>query len=102
MESKKRSLYRNEVKAILDDHKCETINDALDIIFGGYDNDYWTDLVVYRRCESSKTTILNRINTLWVYPLFIVCIPFRYVLFENVGFNRDTKFGKFVLDLVGQ
>lgn len=95
-------MYRHGVKEILDNHKCETIDDALDVILGGYDNDYWTDLVVYRRCEDTKTTMLNRFNTLWVYPIFIVCIPFRYVLFGETGFNRDTKFGKFVLDLVGQ
>lgn len=102
MEAKKRSLYRHELKEALEEYNCKTVDDVLDIIFGGYDNDYWTDFVVYRKGFHPKTTMLNRFNTIWVYPLFILCVPFRYVMFGSVGFNRDSKIGKFILDLVGQ
>lgn len=99
----KRNLYRHEVEDILSD--CETKKDILDEIYGTYDNDYRsdTDLVIKRKwITRSKITLMNRINRLWVFPLFILSVPFTYLFFGQSKINEDSKIAKILVWLIGE
>ena len=92
-----------EVKdnARLYDKDNPTAKEVLEYMIG--DQDGWTsgEFVVYRYDDRNKRTFLQRLNTLWVYPLFILTIPLQYLFTGSWGVNRNTKFGKLIFRLVG-
>lgn len=97
------NLYRHELEKRIKEEECDTVDGLLDILFGTYDNDYHSGLVVKRKwVESEKSTVLQRLNTLWVYPLFICMMPFRYLLFGRPQFSEDSKLGRVIIFLTGE
>lgn len=99
---RKRNLYRNEIKNIMKAENLETADEVLDLLFGSYCNDFDSDYVVHQRYIDVKSTFMNRVNRLWVTPVYFVFIaPFRYLAFGYVGVNRDTKFGQIMEYLLG-
>ena len=52
-----------------------------------------------RKYERTHKSIFNRINILWVYPLFLIQIPFQWLLCGDIGFKRESRIGK-VLDFL--
>lgn len=99
-----RNLYRHEIEAQLTNHKEASAKDLLDLLFGTYNNDYNTDLVIKRKYGPTPvTTILHRLNALWVYPLFILIIaPFRYIAFGQAQLSEDSKIGSIFISLLGE
>jgi len=98
----KRNLYRYELENVIKENDCQTPGDVLDILFGTYEEGYYSEyLVKDRYYEAPKTTFMNRINTLWVYPLFVIIMPFRYVLFGDSHVDEDSKFGWILTWLIG-
>lgn len=78
-----------------------TAKEVLEYMLGDYYNPTGhSDFVVYRYKDKKKRTFLNRLNMLWVYPLFIITIPFQYLFLGDWGINRNTKLGKIVDKLV--
>ncbi len=100
----KRSVYRHEVEKILKERGVGLVKESqtLDILFGNYDNDYHTEFVVKNRYVIVKQTLLNRINSLWVYPLFILLMPIRYLLFGQAKVNVDSTLGRVLTKLIGE
>ena len=76
-----------------------TGQDVLDYLIG--DNEgHWSDYVVYKY-NHSKRTIFQRVNSLWVIPVFIVAVfPFQWLLYGKTGFERTGKMGKILEWLV--
>jgi len=98
-----RSLYRHEIEKVFKEDGVDTVKAALDVIYGTYDNDYRSDFVIkHKFIKTPKQTILQRLNTLWVYPTFIVMMPFRYVVFGDAKVSEDSNFGKILIKLIGE
>jgi hypothetical protein len=80
--------------------KKPTAEEVLTYMMG--DSDGWRngDYVVYKYTKSTKRTFLQRFNMLWVYPLFILAIPFQFLFVGDIGLNRNSKIGRLVDRLV--
>lgn len=92
-EQDKRRAYRHELS------KFETKEDLLDELFGHYNNDYYSDYDVYIYTYD-KRTIWNRINLLWFSPLWLLSIPFQWLVRGRVGVNGNSKLGRLIHWLV--
>ncbi len=99
LKQSKRNLYRHELEKTLDSRGIKTPTGAqvFDMLFGTYGNDYHTDFIVKERWVNTKQTVLHRINSLWVYPLFVLLMPFRYVMFGNPKVDEDSTLGKILI-----
>lgn len=66
------------------------------------DSDLWCggDYCVYRYEDDTKRTFLNRLNIIWVWPLFALCLPFQYLLTGNTGVSRNSRIGRIVDKLI--
>ena len=56
---------------------------------------------VYNEDPNIKTTMLQRINLLWVWPLFLIAAPFSYIIRGKVGVNYYTPAGRLLKRLIG-
>lgn len=80
--------------------KDMTGQEVVDALFGNYDNEYFSNFHVRYYYKSSKRTIWNRLNLLWVWPVFLIVAPFSYIIRGEIGVNRTSKIGKIVDYLV--
>ena len=73
-----------------------TAKEVLEFMIG--DSDGWRsgNYVLYKYNKTKKRNFIQRVNMLWVYPLFVVTIPLQYLLFGEWGLNRNNKVGKIV------
>lgn len=93
-------VYEHQLRERINSKKDWPVNTAEDLVRYLYDTD--TPYKVVRRWpEAPKQTVVNRINELWVYPLFLLCYPIRYVMFGSAQVSADSKLGKSINWLVG-
>lgn len=91
IEKSKRKLYRHELNSL------ETKEQVLDELFGTWENDLRSDYVVYKyKDRNTSKKVIHRFNLLWVYPLFLLSVPFQWLFLGSVGVNRNSKIGKTV------
>ena len=103
LKQSKWSIHRHELAKVINDANISTTEDILDILFGTHDNDYDSDYVIYDRYKPSiKQTMLQRFNTLWVYPLFTALILIRYLLFGEFKINGDSRLGSVTRFFIGE
>lgn len=58
--------------------------------------------VVHRRNPYIETTPLQRINRLWVFPLYFIFVaPYNYIVKGDSWTDSESKFGKFLSKLIG-
>lgn len=68
---------------------------------GGADNK--TDFVlITERPYYYEKTVKHRLNSLWVYPVALLLMPFKWLSAGKWGFSRNTKFGRILGNLVGE
>lgn len=72
------------------------------VICGDYSNDYYSDYTLTCYDEKPKDKWWQRLNCLWVYPLFILSIPFRYVAFGDYRFQPNSKTYRIISKLIGE
>lgn len=75
--------------------------ETLSFLFGDFSNHPETKLDICIRIKPTST-VANRLNQLWAYPLTLVLAPFRYVLFGYTGWDDKTLIGRFMLHICGQ
>ena len=46
-----------------------------------------------RKYTSTRRTTFNRINILWVYPVFLLLVPFQWLCQGDTGFKRESRIG---------
>lgn len=105
MEKEKRSQDYYSISTIIkevkgDADKEPTAREVLEFMIGDYDHWRGGDYVVYKYKSRKKRNLIQRINMLWIYPLFIVTIPLQYLFAGDWGLNRNSKIGKIVDYLV--
>lgn len=76
--------------------KDYTREDVLDYLLG--DDEGWSgsDYVVYQYKEKSGKSFMNRVNHCWVWPLFLITIPFQWLFTGSFGVNRNSKLGRII------
>lgn len=77
-----------------------TVEDVLYYLMGDVEDRQPSDFVVYKYRYNKKRSVIKRVNTLWVYPLFILSIPLQWLFTGDIGVNRNSKIGKVVDYLV--
>ena len=98
-----RNIYRHELQTRLDDHDCETINDVMNVLFGEqYDMGSSDFVVKHRFPDRSTPTFIQRFNLMWVLVVFVICIPFRYLMFGSYQVNENTRLGRVLTKLLGE
>ena len=55
-----------------------------------------SEYVIYKYDDNDDSTLLNRLNVLWLYPLFIITIPFQWIFTGSVGIKRNSRIGRIV------
>ena len=54
----------------------------------------------YKYNYKNKRTSLNRFNMIWVWPVFICCVPVQWLVGGNIGITKTSKIGKIVDKLI--
>ncbi len=44
--------------------------------------------------DESNRSFINRLNMVWVYPLYIVTIPFQWLILGRSGVDRNSLLGR--------
>lgn len=80
--------------------KEPTAREVLEYLLG--DTDGWCNgnFVIYKYDKQTKRTFLQRLNLLWVLPLFVLSAPLQLLIRGEVGINRNSWLGKIVDKMV--
>ena len=66
------------------------------------ENEIGSDYVVYRYKERyDKTTLSQRLNRVWVLPIWFIISPFKWLATGSSGVNQQTKLGKWLAKITG-
>lgn len=80
----------------------EDIDKFKSVIYGDYNSDYYSEYTLTDYSERPSDTWWQRLNCLWVYPLFIMCIPFRYVMYGDYRIHPNAKVYGIISKLIGE
>ena len=81
-----------------------TVDSVMDVLFGTRYHDYEDNqYFVYGYDEpSDPRKWWQRLNALWVVPSIIIFIfPIQWLVKGDVGVKENTKFGRWVVKLIG-
>lgn len=80
--------------------KNPTAKEVLEYMIG--DSDGWCngEYTLWKYEEVNKKNFIQRLNMLWVYPLFILTIPLQYLFTGSFGVNKNTRIGRVINWLV--
>lgn len=106
LKEKLKEIEKYQVKKNNKESDIDKAEILLDIIFGTTDDAYWGAeskyVVKHRYGNRDKSTVFNRINSLWVYPLFILIIaPLRWVMMGDHSVSEDSRLGKILIKIIG-
>lgn len=54
-------------------------------------NDYWQPVINWK----------HRMNRLWAFPLTLICAPYRYIRYGDIGWCDKSRFGAWLLKVTG-
>ncbi|WP_337843538.1 hypothetical protein [Rheinheimera sp.] len=77
-----------------------TADDVLDVLMGR-DQYSDTDYLVHRYDEPAARTMLQRFNFIWFMPLYLLTVPFQWLIRGQVGVNRNSRMGRIFDAIVG-
>ena len=96
-EYRTQSNWESIRKEILDelgeDKSADALLDNLLRSTDGWNN---SDYRIIKYTNVQKSSLWNRLNYLWVYPVFICSIPFTWLITGKWGLDRKSKVGKVV------
>lgn len=97
--------YKHQLKKDFEENKYlpKTVDGLLDYLFS---EDQWGDkysnYIVYRDRDSyDKTTLKQRINLLWVFPMWFVFSPFLWLFTGKFRISQHSKLGKWLAKITG-
>lgn len=91
------AVYRHQIKNKLP--KDASVEDVLDVIFGDLYNESRYDVIERRYCSKTPT---QRFNMIWVLAITLLVAPIQYIKNGGVGWNHNTKLGRFFLKITGE
>jgi hypothetical protein len=88
-------IFKNNLinQIALDMGREPSASDAIEYILESCDY----SLIKYKK---SNRTIFNRLNVLWVWPLFLIFAPFQWIVTGDTGFDREKFAGRVLNYLV--
>jgi len=92
------SYHRADIKKQAGGDEATADSVLLYLLGDGYENKGCRYFVA--KYGSTSKTALNRINLIWVLPLFALSVPFQWLFTGSAGLNRNSKMGKIVHKLV--
>lgn len=98
--------YKHQLKKDFeaDESLPKTVDGLLSYLF---DEDQWddeySDYIVYKDKQSweGNTTLAQRLNRLWLFPLVLAYCPIGWVFTGNFGVSQHSKFGKWLANRIG-
>lgn len=98
--SEGRRLFKHEFDALMKENDCKSIEDVKNLLFdSSYDD---SPYVIHNRWyDIPDRTMIQRFNLFWVYPMYVVLIPFRYVIYGDASVNKHSKLGDILVKLLG-
>ncbi len=99
--NREKDAFRNKIKAEAGGENA-TAESVLAVLFGHYHNGYRSAYSVkYKFDPYIETTLLQRFNLLWVWPLMLITSPVRFVLTGSIGVAPSGRFGQLLQRLIG-
>lgn len=100
--NREKDALRNKIKAEAGGENANA-ESVLNVLFGHYHNDYESAYSVkYKFDPHIETTVFQRFNLLWVWPLMMITSPVRFVLTGSIGVAPSGRFGKLLERLIGR
>ncbi|PHZ22641.1 hypothetical protein CS535_16025 [Yersinia massiliensis] len=100
MFKEKRKLYRYEFINEIGGLEGKSAKDVIEVIFGDHENE--SDYRLVRAWfEAPPQKLWQRLNYLWVFPLYLISVPFQWLFIGRIGLNRDSKVGVLIERLIG-
>ena len=94
-------LTNNQLRQLCKTHKIEAADELIDFLVGEYQNDYESDYQVMDRwSEYEERTFMQRINWIWVLPVYFMCVPFAYIFIGKWEIQRNSKLGDLINRLI--
>lgn len=92
---KTKRVYSHAVLKEIKEHKGienPTVNQVLSHLFGDEDGWVASDYTV-RAYEKVKTNPIQRLNTIWVYPLYaLIVAPVKWIVTGDTGVKTESRF----------
>lgn len=78
--------------------------DVLDHFFGSYQNDYINgSCYALRKYEASRQSAIQRLNMLWVVPVYFVTVaPLMWIFTGSTGLKAESFFYKVIRFIIGK
>lgn len=93
------AMYRHQVEQMIKDNDIKDLDAFLSFLFTeGWNSQY---VIRNRYQKPPETKFIHRFNALWVYPFFLITIPFRYLIYGHIDLSKDSKLGRLILKLIG-
>lgn len=96
-----RTISEYELKKYLDDEGVDNPGHIARLIVGCYDDRWHQFTLIDNTYESGKTTLLQRINRIWFVPIYLLTVPFQWVIKGDVGMDNDSKLAKLLMRITG-
>ncbi|PSV00401.1 hypothetical protein [Photobacterium kishitanii] len=91
-----RELIATDYYVKIDDLSAKEV---IEYLFGDFS--YRGDFMLVDRHVELHDTWWQRFNVLWIYPLALLCYPYRYIRYGDAAWDRTTKFGRWLHWMVG-
>lgn len=98
-----RKAFKHELKKDFEEDKYlpKTVDGLLEYLF---DQDVrYKGYHVYldKEAYSARSNTTQRLNRLWVVPIWFVIAPFKWLATGSAGVNQHTKLGKWLAKITG-
>ncbi len=100
-------LNKQDFRKLMSDQKIPDryISDVMEIIYGSrfIDDDITPPYVICKNHfhTDEDATFIQRLNRLWIIPLYLVFMPFQWLFCGNTGFNHNSRLAVFLSRLTG-
>ncbi|HCQ0342830.1 TPA: hypothetical protein OGP63_004627 [Escherichia coli] len=100
-------LNKQDFRKLMSDKEIPDryISDVMEIIYGSrfIDDDITPPYVICKNHfhTDEDATFIQRLNRLWIIPLYLVFMPFQWLFCGNTGFNHNSRLAVFLSRLTG-
>lgn len=100
-------LNKQDFRKLMSDKEIPDryISDVMEIIYGSrfIDDDITPPYVICKNHfhTDEDATFIQRLNRLWIIPLYLVFMPFQWLFCGNTGINHNSRLAVFLSRLTG-
>lgn len=78
-----------------------TARQVLEHIFGDQDGHFTQYHLIYNNYDDVKTTKLQRLNLLWVWPCWFIIGSIKWIFTGDMGVSKQSKAVEILVKLIG-